>query len=187
MRDRGASTIILLVGLPGVGKTTLANALVGPLDAQIVSRDLIRDAIFPEIYLDYSPEQNEVATNTLYRVVAYLLEHHGPNCLILDGKPFSRSHEIRDVLDIGRQYGAVVRVVHCDAPLDIIRTRLEKGLRKAANVRAGRTPQKAERVHAEFEPIDVEHIKIDMTRAIEEVAGEVIAYSHSAAAPEAQG
>lgn len=187
MGDRGVSTIVLLVGLPGVGKTTLANALTQPLGAQIVSRDLIRDAIFPSRYLDYSREQNEVATNTLYRVVAYLLEHHRPPCLILDGKPFSRSHEIHDVLRLGRKHGAVVKIVHCDAPLDVIRARLEKGLGEAVNARAGRTPQKAERVHAEFEAIDVEHLTIDMTRTIEEAAGKVIAYCATTATPEVKG
>ncbi|OCW57051.1 AAA family ATPase [Hoeflea olei] len=183
MQDRGAPTLVLLVGLPGVGKTTLANALAEPLGAEIVSRDQIRDSIFPKIYLDYSREQNEVATNTLYRVLAYLLAHCKPDCLIIDGKPFSRAHEIRDVLELAGQHGAVVKVVHCDAPLDVIRARLGRRQDEAANSRAGRTPEKAERVHREFEPIAVDHIRVDMTHPIEQVAAEVIAYSQVSASP----
>jgi predicted kinase len=171
-----ASHVILLVGLPGVGKTTLANALAERLGGLILSRDLIRDSIFPSIYLDYSREQNQVGTDTLLAVLNYLLRRHHPPCLIIDGKPFSRSHEIRSILTLASNCDAVVHIVHCHAPLDVIRERLIEGLSDATNFRAQRTPQKAERIHGEFEPLDVAHVKVDMTQQLETVVDAVVAY-----------
>jgi len=171
-----ASNIVLLVGLPGVGKTTLANALSARLGGQILSRDLIRDSIFPPVYLDYSPEQNQVATDTLLHVLDYLLRRHRPPCLIIDGKPFSRSREVRSVLALAARHDAALHVVHCDAPLDTIRRRLADGLADAVNRRAERTPQKAQRIHDAFEPLDVPHLKVEMTRPLDAIVEQVADY-----------
>jgi uncharacterized protein len=170
------SDVILLVGLPGVGKTTLADALARQIDGQILSRDRIRDAIFPEIYLDYSPEQNSVGTDTLYAVLEYILAHRADGYLIIDGKPFSRAHEVSSVLALADKYEAKVHVLHCDAPLEIVQERLARGLSDIVNQRADRTPEKAERILAEFEPLGVPHLKLDMTRALASLTEEVANY-----------
>ena len=92
-----APLVLLLAGLPGAGKTTLAHRLAPEIDAVILSRDDIRDAIFPQHYLDYTTEQNKVATDALLRVLDYLLERPRPPYVIVDGKPFSRREEISEV------------------------------------------------------------------------------------------
>ncbi|MFB2552418.1 AAA family ATPase [Ensifer soli] len=170
------SNVILLVGLPGVGKTTLATALAARLGAEILSRDLIRDAIFPDRWLDYSPEQNQVGTDALMAVLGYLLKRHRPPFLIIDGKPFSRAREVETILSLAAEHGAAVRVLHCDAPLDVIRERLARGLAQPVNQRAERTPQKAERIHGAFEPLAVPHLRLDMTTPLDDTVALAAAY-----------
>ena len=162
--------VLLLAGLPGVGKTALAAALAPALGGIILNRDDIRDRIFPPDYLDYSAAQNEVATATLLRVLSYLLGHHPPPLTLIDGKPFSRRSEIEAVERCTDQHGATLIVLHCVAAADVIADRLQRGLANPVNVRAQRDPAKASRISGEFEPIVHKHIQVDMTAPVLEVA-----------------
>lgn len=162
--------VLLLAGVPGVGKTALANELAVALGGVILNRDDIRDGIFPAAYLDYSGPQNEVATATLLRVLAYLLSHRPPPVTLIDGKPFSRRAEIETVKRCSDQHGAALVVLHCVAPPGVIDDRLRRGLSDPVNVRAQRDPAKASRIRDEFEAIEHDHIVVDMEAPVTEAA-----------------
>ena len=57
--DAPMPVVIPLVGLPGAGKTTLADALARAFGLRMVSRDLIRDALFPACR--YTPTEQRAA------------------------------------------------------------------------------------------------------------------------------
>jgi len=156
--------VLLLVGLPGAGKTTLARRLAPAIGAVTLSRDDIRDAIFPEALLDYSSEQNQVGTDALLGVLGYLLARPKPAFIIVDGKPFSRRAEIATVKQIVKSSGAHLLILHCVAPEAVVEARLQRGLRDQRNVRAQRHPEKAARIRAEFEPIEEPHVVIDTSQ-----------------------
>lgn len=155
--------VILLVGLPGVGKTTLARELAPALNAVLLNRDDIRDAIFPARFLDYTPEQNEVATRSMLSVLDYLLLHATPPVVIIDGKPFSRRAEIRAVHDLVVGRSAELVILHCVAPESVVAQRLRCDLKDERHARASRDPAKAERIRQVFEPIDLPHCTVDTT------------------------
>jgi predicted kinase len=161
--------VLLLVGLPGAGKTTLARRLAPAIGAVTLSRDDIRDAIFPEALLDYSSEQNQVGTDALLGVLGYLLARPKPAFIIVDGKPFSRKAEIATVKQLVEASGARLLILHCVAPQGVIEGRLQRGLADERNVRAQRDPEKAARIRTEFEPIDAPHLVVDTTLDGEEV------------------
>lgn len=167
--------MILLVGLPGAGKTTLARALAPRIDAVVLNRDDIRDAIFPEAFLDYSAAQNEVGTDALLGVLTYLLRHKQPGFVIVDGKPFSRKAEIAVVKALAETHAADLLVLHCVAPPEIIEGRLRHGLADPRNVRAQRDPEKAARIGRVFEAIDVPHAVIDTTVPMPDMLARCIA------------
>ncbi len=158
---KSAPLILLMVGLPGAGKTTLARQLAPRIGAVILSRDEIRDAIFPEGFLDYSSEQNQVGTNALFGVLTYLLLRPRPEFIIVDGKPFSRKAEIEHVKEIADRSGAGLLIFHCVAPSEVIAARLQSGLADPRNVRAERHPEKAARIREKFDPIELPHVTID--------------------------
>lgn len=167
-RDR--PLVLLLAGLPGVGKTALDNELAPTLGGVILNRDDIRDRIFPAEDLDYSGPQNEVATATLLRVLAYLLTHRAPPVTLIDGKPFSRRAEIEAVKRCADQHGAALVVLHCLAPPGVVEDRLRRGLADPVNVRAQRDPAKASRIRNEFEAIEHDHIVVDMGAPVTDAA-----------------
>ncbi|MDR3440127.1 ATP-binding protein [Telmatospirillum sp.] len=179
--------VTLLVGLPGVGKTTLAHALMARGGGNILSRDVIRDGIFPEPFLDYSQQQNNIATETLFSVLAYLLDVHRPRRLIIDGKPFSKAAEVHALRDLVDRHGGQIDVILCRAPLSEVKRRLIEGLADPVNVRAERTPDKAERIHQEFEPLDVSHLPLDMTRPLDELVDTVIDHWNTSGADQPKG
>ena len=168
--------VVLLAGLPGVGKTTLARALAPRINAEILRRDDIRDAIFPESRLDFSAEQNEVATRTLLDVLEYILQHKPPSAIVVDGKPFSQRREIDLVEQRVMACGARLAIIHCVAPAEEITRRLQNGLQNPRNVRAERNPEKAERIRREFEPIEGPHLELDTSRAFEDIVSTAIGY-----------
>lgn len=156
--------ILLMVGLPGAGKTTLARQLAPRIGAVVLSRDAIRDAIFPEGLLDYSREQNQVGTDALFGVLNYLLARPRPAFIIVDGKPFSRKAEVEQVKDIADRSNAGLLIFHCVAPSEVIAARLRSGLADPRNVRAERHPEKAARIREQFDPIELPHVTIDTSK-----------------------
>lgn len=168
--------VVLLAGLPGVGKTTLARVLAPRIGADILSRDDMRDAIFPERHLDFSAAQNEVATRTLLDVLEYVLRHSPPTAIVVDGKPFSQRREIEAVAARVAACGADMAIIHCIAPAEEITRRLENGLKNPRNVKAERNPEKAERIRREFEPINRPHLELDTSRAFGDVVAAAIQY-----------
>lgn len=172
----GPPRVLLLAGLPGVGKTTLARHLAPALDAAVLNRDDIRDRIFPERYLDYGAAQNEVATRTLLGVLGHLLAHFRPPFTIVDGKPFSRRREVRAVHGLVTRRGAALAILHCVAPPETVAARLERDLgQEERHVRARRNPGKAEVIRRAFEPIDLPHLVVDTSGPPEAVAAACLA------------
>src|SRR3954471_1764920 len=55
--------LILMVGLPGTGKSTLSRALVERFGGFVIDKDVIRPALFGPSQIEYSVEQDDFCQN----------------------------------------------------------------------------------------------------------------------------
>lgn len=169
--------LVVLAGLPGVGKSTLARALASPLDAAILDKDAIRDAIFPPAEVDYSDTQNALATNVMLMVAEYILERNSATCLMLDGKPFSRALQRHEARRVAERTGSAFRLIHCIAPDQVVADRLAAAAARDPQVLvAGRTFAKYLRIKAAFEPITCPHLTVDTSTDMHDVVEQCVAY-----------
>jgi predicted kinase len=124
------STVIIITGLSGTGKTSLARAIAGELGLRVVSSDAVRKAVFgaagqPYAYGEgaYTAEANRVTYEKLIDAGGRLLQQDGG--VILDATFRSDADRVlaREMAD---RAGASFRVIECRLPQEIVRKRLER-------------------------------------------------------------
>src|SRR5947209_6781673 len=82
-----AAMLILMVGLPGTGKSTLSRALVERFGGFVIDKDVIRPALFGPSQIEYSVEQDDFCQQVMLDTAAYLLDRQPKLRVFLDGRP----------------------------------------------------------------------------------------------------
>ena len=95
--------LILMAGLPGTRKTTVARQLAERLKAAILSKDTVRHALFPPEMVEYSTEQDDFVIDLLLRTAEYIWERDPEQIVILDGRTFSRESQRRHVIEFAER------------------------------------------------------------------------------------
>jgi|SRR5215510_15196212 len=68
--------IILMAGLPGSGKSSIARELSARLNGTILSKDIIRHTLFESRDVEYSTEQDDFCMDVMLETAAYILRRH---------------------------------------------------------------------------------------------------------------
>lgn len=159
--------IIIICGLPGVGKTTLAKNLAPRINASILSSDKIRKELFP--IPTYSTAELKMVYDVMI-ITAKYLNDIGENC-ILDAT-FNREDsriEVKKKLGLkDRQF----QIIECSCPEDVAISRLESRRDDYSDA----TIQVYQKMKGMREPVQVDHITMDTTQSPDENAAKVVEY-----------
>ncbi len=135
--------LIALAGLPGAGKSTLAKRLQARLHAEIVSRDTIRMAEFPE----WDDRAAKRAAFEIVRLEVGVLLRAGAT-VIVDGATLATCAERRELRDLATSLGAEFVLFWLEIPPEIAAQRISADPHDAPR---DRQPGLAHDVAARFE------------------------------------
>jgi predicted kinase len=145
--------IVLFCGLPGVGKTTLAEALAPLLGGAVVlSTDKIRKEIIPKP--TYTTEEKSLIYNVMLLMAKYL-HNAGVNC-ILDAT-FNTERSRREAIDKVGANRPQIHIVECVCPEDVTLARLKSRKESYSDADVS-IYVNMKRI---YEPIKEDHIVID--------------------------
>ncbi len=145
--------IVLMAGLPGTGKSTLARALAVRLGGVVLDKDAIRASIFPERWIEYSTAQDDFVMELMLRTAEYLLGRDPETIVILDGRPFSRKYQVDRVVAQAEQIGVRWRIVECVCPEKVAMRRLKADRAAARHIARNRNEALYREVKTRFEKI----------------------------------
>lgn len=159
--------LIVLIGLPGSGKTTLARWLGSHAEVAVVSRDVIRGAMFPRC--SYTVEEKRAAYEAMKAAVALTLRQGKTACT--DGITFASQEDRDDMTQIAASAGTPVLWVWCDVPIDVARQRVAHD---TVTVFADRSPALVSEVASRFAAVDGDALRLDMTEPVAVVGARLL-------------
>jgi predicted kinase len=157
--------IVLMAGLPGTGKTTLARELAARTSGRVLSKDEIRHALFSVDEIEYSTRQDDFCLQLMLETASFLLQRDRERFIFLDGRPFSRRYQIDNVVHAAESLQQSWRILECVCSEELARQRLEK--QTEGHPAANRNFELYLEVQSRFEAITVPKTVIDTGQALE--------------------
>lgn len=155
--------IVMMAGLPGTGKSTLARALAARTAGLVLDKDLVRQALFAPNDIEYSAEQDDFCMEVMLETAGYVLGRNPARYVFLDGRPFSRRYQLERVMEYAKGLGQEWRIVECLCPEDTAKMRLGE-----PHIAGNRDFALYLRVKARFDEIASPKVIVDTERPLEE-------------------
>jgi len=166
--------IVLMAGLPGTGKTTLARELARRTQGALLSKDEIRAALFAPEDIEYSVKQDDFVMEVMLEAARFLLQN-SPTCKIfLDGRPFSRRYQVDRILEFARELAQPWKIIECTCSDESARRRLDLEP-DPSHPAHNRTFALYLEVKARFEPITSPKTTISSDQPLEQCMDQALA------------
>ena len=166
--------MIVLVGLPGAGKSTLAGALARRLpNARILDKDKVRHVLFAPC--DYTSAERDVVLAALLDAARYHLGRG--RGVVFDGLTFSRRTQVEAAEAVAQEAAAFSAVIVCDVDVETAIARCEADAAAGdGHLASNRDGDLVRRVAAEMEEPAGDYLTLDMTGDVERLAEQALAY-----------
>src|SRR5205807_8258830 len=105
--------LIAMAGLPGTGKSTLAQNLANACSGIVLNKDLIRAALFPIALIEYSTRQDDFCMSILFQVASYMLQNDPSLYVILDGRTFSHKYQVEALDQLAEEIKKPLKIIEC--------------------------------------------------------------------------
>lgn len=159
--------IILMAGLPGTGKSTLARGLAARTAGRVLSKDEIRHAIFTPDEIEYSSRQDDFCQQLMLEAPGYLLARSPSRRIFLDGRTFSQRYQIANALRAAASLHQPWRILECVCPEESAKRRLAEDAAANSHPADNRNFQLYLEVKERFETIMQRKTVIDTEQPVE--------------------
>lgn len=162
--------LLMLSGLPGAGKSYLAQRLAQRRPFVILESDRVRKALFPQPA--YSSEESTLV-HRLCRIMMERLLARGVN-VIYDATNLSEFHR-RFIYHLADRLGVKLVVVRTVAPEEVIKARLDmRKVDPSSDDASDADWEVYTRMLSSQEPIERPHLVIDTSQDIDEAVAKVL-------------
>jgi predicted kinase len=166
--------IVIMAGLPGTGKSTLARALADASGGIVLDKDVIRSVLFPPDYVEYSNEQDDFCQTMMLEIAEYLVKRHPELRIFVDGRTFSRKYQLDGVLAAAGKLNVEWRIIECVCAEESAQHRLDAA--RFSHPARNRSFALYQRIRAQFEPIMYPKLVVDTDRPVEQCVAEAGEY-----------
>jgi predicted kinase len=169
--------LIVMAGLPGTGKSTLATRLAEATGGIVLSKDVVRAALFPAPVLDYTAAQDEIAMSAVFAATMHILKAHPTLPVFIDGRTFSKLGQLDAPVAVAAELGLPLRVIECLCADEVARARIEADHAAGSHLAGNRTPELYVRAKASAVPLTVPRLTLDTgVLSLEECVKRAIEY-----------
>lgn len=167
--------LVLMAGLPGTGKTTLARELAARTSGRVLSKDELRHALFSDAEIEYSSRQDDFCLQVMLETAGYLVQQDSSRIIFLDGRPFSRRYQIDDVVNAATSLHQSWRILECVCSEDDAKQRLEQQAMAGKHPAGNRNFQLYLEVKSRFEAITLPKTVIDTGQSLQTCVEQALA------------
>lgn len=168
--------LVMMAGLPGTGKSALSHALVECCGGIVLDKDVIRAALFAPAQIEYSREQDDFCQQLMLETGEYLLARNSRQRIFLDGRPFSRSYQRRQVETAAARLRTPLAIIECVCDQATALARLQADAQTGAHAAANRNAALYAQVKSDFEPLSEPRLTLDTGQSLSECVCQAQAY-----------